>query len=374
MKIYSQNFLAKNHSWSYTVQSIARSFIKKKYDYHLFSTNGLEFFPEDLKPHLKGYIDGNKKFGELDESYDLGISYTAPLNFTKYLDRSKIKFGIWTSEFNSDKNPLPAGFAKFCQYPDKILAPSKFSKDIFINSGIQENKIEVIPHGIDVSLFDQATPFKLKTNKSAKIFLNFGQPHLRKNIKDTLEVYGKAFSKKDDVCLVIKGINKIPQQPFEVSYEKLFKEFRFKYSNHAEVEFIDGFIPNIFSLYKVCDIYFSTTWGEGYGYPFLESLLSGLINIAPNYSGYLDFLNENNSFLISGRLAPAPKEALYWDANVNANIFKINIDEAVDKLKFVVKNKDIIKEKLKSNRSIVLEKYSWDKVTDQIIELYNKVK
>lgn len=374
MKIYSQNFLAKNHSWSYTIQSIARSIIKKNYEYHLFSTNGLEFFPEDLKQNLKGYIDNNKYFGNLDDNYDLGISYTAPLNFNKYLNKAKVKFGLWTSEFLSAKNPLPSGFSKFCQYPDKILTPSKFSKDIFINSGVKDNKIEIIPHGIDKNLIETAIPYKLKTNKSVKLFLNFGQPHLRKNIKDTLEIYGKAFSRKDDVCLIIKGVDKIPEQPFEISYSKLFKEFKFKYPHHAEIEFIGTFIPNIFSLYKSCDIHFSTTWGEGFFYPALEAISSGLINLLPNYSGYLDYLNDNNSFLISGKLEQAPKQALYWDANVNVNIFKINIDDAIDKLKYVVINKDNIKEKIKPQIPDILEKYSWDNITDHILSLYEKLK
>jgi hypothetical protein len=87
MNICWFGFLGKNHSWSIVAQNIARQLISMGHKIDLFSTNGTEHFPADLKPYLKGCIEENtqittsnfeKVIGKkLDSTYDMQLSYTA---------------------------------------------------------------------------------------------------------------------------------------------------------------------------------------------------------------------------------------------------------------------------------------------------------
>ena len=51
-------------------------------------------------------------------------------------------------------------------------------------------------------------------------------------------------------------------------------------------------------LYAVADAYVSPTRGEGWGRTFMEAMSTGLPTIGTRWSGQLDFMNDDNAFLI----------------------------------------------------------------------------
>lgn len=361
MKISWMGFLGTNHSWSVCGQNISRSLIKQGHEVHLLSSNGYERFPEDLKPHIRE---------KLDLEYDIQLTYTAMKNFPLYLGaKCNNKFGIWCYEFISKHNPLPDGFAKFYKSTDKMLPPSEFAKEIFINSGVPESHMEVVPHGINFDQLDEAKPYGLKTTKSAKILVVIAQVHRRKNLAGMLEMYGRAFTKKDDVCLVIKVQDSPPKQSFELSFGEIFGSFKRKFKDHAEVEIVREFVPNIYSLYKACDIVFYATHCEGFGLISLEALAASKINITSRYGGVLDFCDDDNSLLIDGKEFIVQPNFLYWTQKNNSKAFMPNIDDGVEKLKYAVANREMLLQKAAQQAIKIRNNYSWDKITNQIIGL-----
>lgn len=372
MKILLQQFLGNNHSWSIVGQNIARSLIKRGNEVHLFSTNGVKYFPPDLESNLIGYIqDGNTYGQNPDQDYEMQLSYTAFKNFPAYLSHgSKNRFGLWTFEF-AGKNALPDGFAKQYKATDKILPPSHFAKQVFMDSGVPESHLTVIPHGVDFDQVDSAESYKLKTHKSTTILAVIAQIHRRKNLAGMLEMYGKAFTKKDDVCLVLKVQDRPPEQGFELSFKDIFSKFINKFPNHAEVEIVREFIPNIYSLYKACDIVFSASHCEGFGMTALEAHSLGKINVTSRYGGFLDFLDDDNALLIDGQDFIVPPNFLYWTHKFGTKAFMPDIDSGVNQLQMAVKNKEHLLEKYKNNIMMVRTQYNWDVVTDQIIGLTN---
>jgi hypothetical protein len=365
MKVLWHGFAGGLHSWSIVAQSLSREFKKNNYDIDIFSTNGINNFPEDLKENLAGYIeegpisqksyiDSTKK---LLNNYDIQCSYTAMSNFPFYFQRgSRNRFGIWCYEF-AGKNALPNGFAKNHLFVDKILAPSNNAKEIFVDSKIPEHKVFVLPHGYSESFVNR----KEKLNISNKFIFgaNIAQPHLRKNILGILESWGKAFTKKDDVCLVFKINSKFNNKPFEVNFNKLLKEFKLKYKDHAEIIVIDKFIEDISDFYRSCNVIFSLSNAESFLMPALETLASKKLLICSNYGGQLDFCNESNSLLVSGKMVRANPNMLYWQQK-NTFVFEPNIDDAVSKLKNSYNNYKSIIDKIDFNP--ILEKYSWSNI------------
>jgi glycosyltransferase involved in cell wall biosynthesis len=374
MKILLQQFLAQNHSWSVVGQNIARSLIKQNHDVHLFSTNGIRYFPDDLQSNLIGYFDETTRatYGKVpDDNYDMQISYTAFKNFPLYLSHGTAnRFGLWTYEF-AGKNALPDGFAKHYKFTDKILPPSHFAKQVFMDSGVPESHLTVIPHGVDFEQINDAVTYKLKTQKSTTILAVIAQVHRRKNLAGMLEMYGKAFTNKDDVCLVLKVQDRDPKQAFELSFKDLFNQFKDTFKNHAEVEIVREFIPNIYSLYKACDIVFSASHCEGFGMTALEANALGKINVTSRYSGFLDFLNDDNALLIEGKEFTVPPNFLYWTHKFGTKAFMPDIDSGVQQLRTAVTHKERLLDTYKHNITMTKEKYNWDVITKQIMELTN---
>jgi len=376
MKICWFGFLAKNHSWSIVAQNISRELIKMGHDVDLFSTNGNLYFPEDLKPNLKGFIEENSIRSPQDyidliqnklyHNYDMQLSYTAFKNFDKYFIRgNKNRFGIW----NYETTVLPKAFGKYYTHVDKVLPSSNFSKKIFLDNGIPDHVQDVIPHGINLNEFRIAENFKLKTTKKYKVLCNIAQPHLRKNIAGLLKTWGEAFTNKDDVCLVLKISKKKPEAQFEVSFDDLFASFKSKYKNHAEVEVIDYFIPSIEGLYKSCDIVMTMANAECFWMPGLEGFAANKIVIAPRYGGQLDYMNDQNSILIDGKIIRADNKMQYWEPSPYASVFDPNINQAAEKLRHVIKNYDDYLAKFSPNTQSLVENYTWDKVTNKILSL-----
>lgn len=369
MKILIRQFLGKNHSWSVCGWGIANSLISKNHHVDLFSTDGIENLPANLKPNLIGFIPENQKdkiFGKLpDKDYDCQISYTAMKNFPVYLDGKKNRFGIWCYEW-AGKNVLPNGFAKHYKDCDKILAPSNFAKQVFTDSGVPDNNVVVIPHGIDIDKYKATDKIHL-SNKKYKILVNIAQNHIRKNISKLLEAYGKAFTSKDDVCLILKGKNKKVESQFEVSLKDQLDYFYKTYPKHAEVKLFSNFIEDISVLYRSVDAVFSMSNCEGFFFPGLESIASGKLVIAPNWGGQTDFLNESNALLISGKETRANPKSMYWESKPNAIWFEPDVNDAVDKLKYSYDNFENINSKIDVNK--IHKEYSWNTVTDKIISI-----
>ena len=372
MKILIKQFLGANHSWSNVGWGLAQS-LKQQHDVHLFATDGIKHLPSNLKENLIGYVEENDNeniIGEKpDNDYDMQISYTSMKNFPSYLRYgNKNRFGIWTSEWDG-KNILPSGFAKHYQACDYIIAPSNFSKQIFTNSKIPEDKIKVIPHGVNAQQYLNTTKVKVPTQKKFKILANIAQNHMRKNIPGLLRAYGLAFNNTDDVCLIIKGKSKKPEMIFDVSLDDCIKDFKKEFPKHAEIKIFNEFIEDISALYRSVDATFTMSHGEGFYFPGLESLASGKINIAPAHGGQLDFLNEKNALLISGVIMRADPRSMYWEQKNEALWFQPNIQDAVEKLVYAYKNYEALNSILELSRADVVAKYSWDSIANKILEL-----
>lgn len=345
MKIYFKNFLRQNHSWAIVTQNLARN-LTQDHDVSMYPTDEGKCYPSDLEPYLK-----NKP-----EQYDVAISYTAMHNFQKYLSMGKKKLGIWCSETNY----IPQNFIAYSKYADLILPPSNWSKDIFIKNGVSKDKLKVIPHGYSYN--DNVIPYDLGTNKKCKFLMVLGQLHYRKGIDLILESIGRTFTNKDDVCFVFKVALKSPSKPFEIDFNIEINKFKKKFPNHPEIKIIHNFIEDLSSLYKACNISYSLSRGEAFHIPSLDGLVANHIVISPNYGGALDFLNKDNSVLIEGKLNRVPLIYQYWQPSPKAEMFEINLDDACNKLKYVVDNFD----NLKFNINDVKEKFSWKNAAKEL--------
>lgn len=372
MKILAFGYNANNHSWSITSQNICRSFIKMGHDVHIFSTNGSKYFPDDLKQNFMGSVEEGEaaipaRADSLLKEYDINLSYTAPKNFPYYLSRGKKKFGIWAMEFFG-KNSLPSGFCKNYKYTDKLLAPSTFCKNVFIENGVPSEHIEIVPHGYSASFTDRKDVFNLKTDRKFKFFVNYGQLHKRKNIAGILDSWGKAFTDKDDVVLVAKLNIKPIKYPFEINWMNAFQNFKNKYKNHAPILVVQEFLPDISDLYRSCNALISLG-NEGFNLPVLEAVASRKIPVCLDKGPHLDFTNENSAVYVKCSEARAPADFQYWTPSPYAKMYQADTDDAAEKLQFVFKNEEKLITQFANEQTKIINDYTWDKVAKKIESL-----
>ena len=377
MKIKIQQFLFGGEllSWAIVGQNIGRSFLKQGHDVSFVSTDGIvdRYLPSDLAPYASSAPAGVPQPVGV---FDMQVSYTAMHNFPRYIafeNGINNRFGI----YNYDGTVIPPNMVKFYHNCNLLLPSSNFSKEVMIKSKIPEDRIRVIPHGINLDDYSSETKYPLQTKKKYKILLNIATPHLRKNLRNTLRAYAQAFTKNDDVCLVIKiTLNKDKDKKSKenhkashVNFTEELKALNNRYKDCGEIEVVSGFVPSLVDLYNACDIVFMMSNIEMWWLPGIEAFAKNKVVIASNYSGQLHYLNTDNSLLIDGKVINMPATYQYYEPSPYAEMFEPSIDDAVSKLRYAVSNFEELKNKFEPKMKEVIQTYTWDNVGKMILDL-----
>jgi glycosyltransferase involved in cell wall biosynthesis len=196
---------------------------------------------------------------------------------------------------------VPPHWVPICNAMDQIWTGSTYSKEAFVNSGLPESKVHVIPHIIDLERFNPSiVPLDLP-RKAGYNFLSVFDFQERKAWRELLIAYVRAFSQKDDVCLWLKcyqhSFEKEDQVLLVAKLYQVIHELGIPNPPRIEVCPFDIPFSLMPRLYRSFDCYVSIA-REGFGLPFAEAAASGLTVIGPERGGVREFLTKENSYLV----------------------------------------------------------------------------
>ena len=190
---------------------------------------------------------------------------------------------------------------------DEVWTPSSYSRRLFLDAGIAPEHVAVVPNGIDPERFSatrEVAPYPLATRKRWK-FLYLGGMLPRKGVDVLLAAYRRAFTRADDVALVLKllGTRTFYPLPDGGASLRAFADD----PTAPELEIIDADVSDedVVRLYRSCDALAFPYRGEGFGLPMLEAMACGLPVIATAGGAADDFLDETVAYRI-----PAERRAL----------------------------------------------------------------
>lgn len=176
---------------------------------------------------------------------------------------------------------------------DRVFVNSTFSKRLLQESGAQV-PIELLRPGINPTLH---TPSDRMYGDKKVHFLFVGQQWRRKGL-DLLAQAWKDFAKLPAVELTIK------LSPHNSADLAKVNEL-FAGSTNVTVRMEQLSKEGLAELYREHDVFLFPSRSEGFGIPVLEALACGLLPIATNYGGYLDFCTPENAVLVPvERLSP----------------------------------------------------------------------
>ena len=252
---------------------------------------------------------------------------------------------------------------------DDVWVPSHYLRECYIRSGIPDDRVHVIPNGVNVDRFrPDASPVSLETKKRFK-FLFVGGTIWRKGADLLLDAYLKMFSADDDVCLVIKDMGGNSFYKDQTSAVRI-REIQAQPDSPEILYLTENMAPNdLPGLYTVCDCLVQPYRGEGFGLPIAEAMACGLPVIVTDYGAALDFCNEENAYLVPAvesrfserRVGDIETVDYPWlaepDLEMLSRLMRHVFDDPVGG-----------REKGQRGRAFVEDHLTWEKVAQKVLE------
>ena len=213
-----------------------------------------------------------------------------------------------------------------------VITLSKSSKnDIVENFGLDEEKIKIIPVGIDVNRFNPMNYSKDLRDKYGNNLIMFsGMMIPRKGVPILIKAISYVVKQIPEVHLILIG-----EGPNLENWKKLSISLGIQ----NKISFL-GFVKeeDLLKFYATCDIYVFPSWKEGFGQVILEAMASGAPVICANKS---------------------PMSEIIGNGGVT-----FNVNDSKDLAKKIIqllKNKENLKI-LKENAIKRAKNYSWERV------------
>jgi glycosyltransferase involved in cell wall biosynthesis len=126
---------------------------------------------------------------------------------------------------------------------------------------------------------------------------------VRKNVAAAVEAFGKAFGPEDKAELILKLSDFSDEMRRHLDLTAISSRTRLITSRLSQNEMTD--------IYRQADVLLSMHRAEGFGLHMLEAMAHGKPVVATKWSGNLDFMNDENSLLIEGKMVPIHDPFVY---------------------------------------------------------------
>jgi phosphatidylinositol alpha-1,6-mannosyltransferase len=189
---------------------------------------------------------------------------------------------------------------RFYDKAKKIITVSNYTKELLLQAGISDNKIAVIPNGIDIERFSKPSNsnrlrHKLRLNEEDKIILTLTVLKPRKGQDMVIKALPYVVKKLSNVKYLIAGFGED---------KKRLQNLVTKNGLERHVIFT-GFIPDeeILDYYDLCNVFvmLSRQEGprvEGFGIPFIEANARGKPVIGGRHGGVTEVVIDGVTGLI----------------------------------------------------------------------------
>jgi glycosyltransferase involved in cell wall biosynthesis len=267
-----------------------------------------------------------------------------------------------------ETDSIPDGWAANCNAMDEVWVPSRFNYETFLAAGVAEERLHWTLEGEDTKLFRPGhRPFEIPGSRGFN-FLSIFEWILRKGPDVLLRAFLTEFRADEDVALIIRAYGR-PDRNADLLPQVLYfieRDLKKKLEDCPPVILIHGFLENLEMprLYASADCFVLPSRGEGWGRPYTEALASEVPVIATRWSGQLDFLTEENSYLVDCTVVPVP-------GNVDTEVYaghhwaEPDVEHLRALMRRVFSQREEAKQKARRGRRDIVEKHDWSVITQR---------
>ena len=220
----------------------------------------------------------------------------------------RYNIGVWAWELAD----FPTEWLPCFDVYNEIWAISQFNQETF--AAHTTKPVKTIPLPVSLRVDPMITRSSLGLPEDAFIvYFAFDALSVfeRKNPLAVVRAFERAFveaERRTDVRLVIKSNNlaRFPTQKRQLQ----------RAVQRVNGILLDGYrsVTEVHALYALCDVYISLHRSEGFGFTMAEAMAAGKPVIGTGYSGNLDFMTADNSYLVPYELVELERDYLNYKA------------------------------------------------------------
>jgi glycosyltransferase involved in cell wall biosynthesis len=251
-----------------------------------------------------------------------------------------------------------------------VLTPSEWSRRGLVNSGVPEDRIYVVPHGVNANLFrplDSARREQLRTKARAGddfVFLHVSDLSWSKGLDILMRAFAEVARRHSQVRLVLKGMD-IPHDSAARMREvmtQLTEEQRGIVEPRTRYLGDVARFEKLANLFQIADAYVSPYRGAAFHRPALEAAACGVPVIVTAGGATDDFINK--SFALPVRSEERP---MAIDDVADALVLWPDESHLVEQMCRVIEDSELGKSSREAGPAAVANGFTWTQVVDRLL-------
>lgn len=278
-------------------------------------------------------------------------------------------------------------YAEKLNLMDEIWVATEYGKKILNKSNVHP-PIYVMPLGVDTFRYKQSNEIMNFGNSTRNFkFLSVFRWSYRKGFDILIRAFLEEFSSDEDVSLIMASRNLDRLE--ETGPQKILEDFS---DIKNTINKPEEKMPHIAlytkpihekdmpKVYNSADAFVLISRGEGFGLTVLEASACGIPVISSNCSGHMDFLSNDNSFLVepdgyieakvAGNMSRMAKLCHFYEGQIFPDFSNTGVKQTREKMRFVFENHKLAVEKNKKLQKLINDKYTWDIAINRV---YNRI-
>jgi glycosyltransferase involved in cell wall biosynthesis len=305
--------------------------------------------------------------------YNIVITHLTPEFWEKKSEPGKFNIGYTVWETSKLHPSWPGWINKM----DMVMCSSEWNVEVFKNSGVTKPVVS-IPHGIDLSEFDNIQEYQLAGPKSdAYKFYSIFQFTERKHPMALIKAYWHAFQNKENVALILKTYRGNFSDEEKDAIRSTVKKLK-------EVTPMDSYPPiylildllsrdEILGLHKYGDCLVSLDRGEGFGLTAFEAGACSKPIIVTGMGGCLEYAKPNNSYQIGYSLTPVT--GMPWSPWYRGDQLWAEPDlfDAAKTMRYIYAEQEEAKKTGIKLHDYIESNLTWDKVGTKLVDAIKSI-
>tara|TARA_Y100000385_G_scaffold195050_1_gene201909 strand:+ start:10217 stop:11287 length:1071 start_codon:yes stop_codon:yes gene_type:complete len=248
---------------------------------------------------------------------------------------------------------------------DKLFVSSSWAKKVVLeNTRLKEKQVCVVPLGVNSDVFQ---PYQQPSSHKNTIFFNCGKWEKRKGHDVLPIIFNNAFSEEDNVELWMMTSNPFLKEDQERHWHHLYKDTKLG----DKIKFIDRVDTQkqVYNIMKEADCGIFPSRAEGWNLELLEMMSCGKHVICTDYSAHTEFCNTDNALLINIDTQESAQDGFWFHGDVGnwSTIGRSQIDQAINHMRHVHKQKSNDSLHLNTNGIETAKKFSWENTAKGIL-------